>query len=290
MKKLEKKEDAKKFNFIVTFLKKLKKQMLKQNKIMWMERRIRILRNTGKLNFSGEENFNVEALNDEKYQGDLKFAKSLNVSRIPILSFDGFPRMPKLTELIADYTKIKNLKNLVKAFPNLRTLSLKGIEIIDSRLLLISVLLLYPNLITFNGRLIPQTYREKAEKYPKFASTLVNNGWIAQYPVPSYNTFISLCQEYFVEFKNEELIPPLEDNDESLSKSMETELEFENMIGSLHNEHEQMLQRSQEFLGIINDVPECNVKLAEALEKHGIHASPTDDASLLRGISTLCHD
>ena len=75
MKKLEKKEDAKKFNFIVTFLKKLKKQMLKQNKIMWMERRIRILRNTGKLNFSGEENFNVEALNDEKYQGDLKFAK-----------------------------------------------------------------------------------------------------------------------------------------------------------------------------------------------------------------------
>ena len=265
----------------------------KQSKVMWIERRLRILRSTGKLNLAGEENFTVEGLNEEKYQGDLKFAKSVNLSRLQIGSFEGFPRMPKVTDLVADNTKIKNLKNLVKAFPNLRNLSLKGSENIDSRLLLISVILLYPQLTTFNGRLIPQTYREKAEKYPSFASSLVNNGWIAQYPVPSYDTFASLCDEFGVELKTEDMIPPLEESDDSFTNMKETpeaDLDFEKMIESLHNEHEQMLQRSQGFLGFINDVPGCDVKLAEALEKHGIHVSPNDDKSLLRGITTFCHD
>ena len=69
----------------------------------------------------------------------------------------------------------------------------------------------------------------------------------------------------------------------------EMEMNFEKMIQSLHDQHEQMLQHSQAYYGITTDDPNSAVYISETLEKYGQHVDPNNNKAILDAIQNVCY-
>ena len=258
---------------------------------MWIERRLHNIRTTGKFNISGEKDVDLNQLSNVKYIKEMKLVKSLNLSRTSISSFEGCPKMPKVIDVIADGSQISSLKN-IKAFTNLRKISLKNTPKLDQKNMKLSVVLAVPEITTVDGKLISEKIRQKAKEFPNFAGELVNNGWMAVYPVPSEDEFKEICKEYSVEFTQDEIFIKSQSADDLAEEKEEEddEFDFEAVINQLHEEHESMLTRSQALFGIVTDEEAFGTKLSEVLAQHGMQVDPNDIDGLVGAVEELCKD
>ncbi|EAX96959.1 hypothetical protein TVAG_414400 [Trichomonas vaginalis G3] len=252
----------------------------------WLERRIHSLRSTGKLNLPSEKDFNAQLLADKKYVADVKLTKYLNLSRIPITTFEGIPKLPKCLELIADNILLESLKN-ISAFPHLRKISLKNSTNINKKQLNLSLVIALPDLVSINGKIIPDLVKKKAQKYPSYSAQLINKGWIAEIPCPTSEELKQICEQYGVEYLEDDA--DLEESEkEQEAAENDLEYDFEDTIAFLHKAHEDMLVRSQAIFGIVGDEEPFNTQLSELLATHGVNIEPSDSDALIHVVQTLC--
>lgn len=252
----------------------------------WLERRIHSLRTSGRLNLPSEREFNPQLLSEKKYLADIRLTKYLNLSRIPLTTFEGIPKLPKCIELMADNIQLENLKNIA-AFPHLRKISLKNSTNISDKQLNLSLIIALPELVSINGKIIPDVLKKKAKKYPTYAASLINKGWIAEIPCPSGDEMMQICDKFGVEYIDDDI--GLDDSDDERGiVDNELEYNFEDTIAFLHKAHEDMLVRSQAIFGIVGDEEPFNAQLSELLASHGVNIEPDDSVGLLHVIQTLC--
>ena len=285
----------------------------------WLNRRLHTLKRTGVLTLIKEKNTDLSCfqLKDVMYYNN--FIKTLDLTGTPIKSLEKLPNLPRLTNLILDYSEISNCINFA-AVSTITSISLKKTPLSALPHYKLCILLSAgPNIVKIDGKMITQILINRYNSYPACAHDLVNNGWMVEYPCPGNDRLAQLCEEYDVVMSPEEDNTEIgieedefesdvqADNDEnkninnSDTQNMKEsqaahESDFDALAQKLWNQHELMLQKKQALFGIIEeelgeiiqDESDFGDRVATLFKGHGIILDPTNENSILEAIDALC--
>lgn len=233
----------------------------------------------------------------------------LDISSTEIRSLSGLKKN-KIAKLIANSTKISNLKGFA-ALEGCYSISLLSTPVSKHKNFVLSLyILLGDQLTSINGKTIPNSIKQRAKKYPPIAKKLINEGWMAVYPCPSYDELENLRQQYVVEHK-EEVLPdifsvPEEDDsqdlhvfdiDKRLEKARKEQLEnFEMLINAFSNITTSLnpLTDGFEEKKSKGEKKDFSTKVQQIMDFYGYNIDPMNkSASILRNIENLlsvsCH-
>ncbi|KAH0794583.1 hypothetical protein GPJ56_001608 [Histomonas meleagridis] len=161
---------------------------------------------------------------------------------------------------IADNTLISDFKNF-HAISSVSKISLKGTPISTNPSYKLSLYLVSgQSLKVIDGKKIPSSIIKKASTYPPIVSNLINAGWFAEYPCPTFEKLYELCNEYNI---NQKLMTGEKfayDNSIGIDEEVYTG-DFEETIALLRLKHEEMLRKGQSLFGITDvENQEADVK------------------------------
>jgi hypothetical protein len=216
----------------------------------WFARHTLSLKRSGTLSLIGERQINLSLLSNPKIVFFVQFVKVLDLTNTPIGSLSGLTRLPHLTAIILDRSELADLKN-ISAVSSVTSFSAKGTPISRTPHYRLSVFLgLGPNIVRIDGQLASPFLKKRAAAFPRYAHSLVNKGWIAEWPLPSQQKFEELSNLYEVEFQ---LAEGAEKEDDSVEFDDVIDGEFEQVVQKLWREHENLIQRKLAIFGILQE-------------------------------------
>ena len=77
----------------------------------WLSRRLHTLKRTGVLTLIKEKNVDLSCLQIKDIGPYIQFIKTLDLTGTPIQSLENLPHLPRITNLIADYSGLKSCIN-----------------------------------------------------------------------------------------------------------------------------------------------------------------------------------
>jgi len=248
---------------------------------MYIVNRLRSLKRTGELSLKEEKRVNLHDFRLKSISSFVGIIKHLDLSYTSIVDLEGLPKMVNLTKLIIDNTNFSSFRNFLSV-PSLRIVSFTNTPLFSIKNCKFSLYLLYKDQIcSVNGKRIPQKFI--TSPIPEFAafSDLINNGWIAEFPCPSFESLKTKCLDYMID-------PPEEKRfGEHKKVQNETPSDFSKLIGDLINEHEDMIIKAQAMFGIYNSKDDFKNKLIRTLMNNGVIVENDDDNSLVSLIKSL---
>ncbi|OHT06174.1 hypothetical protein TRFO_25873 [Tritrichomonas foetus] len=264
----------------------------------WLSRRLHTLKRTGVLTLIKEKNTDLSCLQLKDVISYIQFIKTLDLTGTPIDSLADLPVLPRVTNLVADYSNISNCINF-SSVSTLTSISVKKTPLSQKPHYKLSILLAAgPNIVKIDGKQITQVLVNRCKSYPPYVSELVNRGWMAEYPCPDDNQLAELCRQYDVEIPAEEDRTEIGLEEESFpsSESCDEDTDFDTLAQKLWNQHEVMLQKKQALFGIIEeelseliqDESDFGDRVATLFRSHGINVSANDENSILEAINDLC--
>ena len=256
----------------------------------WVKDQSYLLKTQGKLIIPAKDGVDISFFQNPKYKKQLYLVKYLDASGTPLQSLDGFIKLRNLKTFIADGTSISNFKNF-QAISSVSKISLKGTPISSEPTYKLSLYLVTgQSLKVIDGKTIPASIIKKASTYPPIAASLVNAGWIAEYPCPSSERLYELCNEHGV---NQSLMTGEQfafENSIGLDEEVYTG-DFEETIALLRVKHEEMLRKGQSLFGLTDvENQEADVKdqITNILGINGMKYAFEGEENLIDLIQNLC--
>ena len=109
---------------------------------------------------------------------------SLDISYAQLTSLMTLKKQTGLTKLIANNSLISSFKNFL-SMPSLRSVSLLDTPVSKKPHYRLSLVVLFGDqLISIDGKRIPESLRDKARSLPSIIKTLINSGWDLKFPLP----------------------------------------------------------------------------------------------------------
>lgn len=106
---------------------------------------------------------------------------TLDISFCQIFSLHRMKDQLSVKKFIADNTPINSLSGFI-AIRNVTNISLKNTPVALQDNIIISLLIICPNLVVYNGKVIPNRYRKIAKSAPPQSFKLINAGLEIDYP------------------------------------------------------------------------------------------------------------
>jgi hypothetical protein len=255
----------------------------------WLSRRLHSLERTGTLSLVREPLVDLFALCHPDVRGHLHLIKRLDLTDTNITSLKGIPKLPRLTSLTLDQSRVADLANIF-ALRSATSISLKGTPLAAARHYRLSVVLaLGAGIVRIDGQAVPAVLRARADTFPNCAADLVNAGWVAEFPRPSAARFVELCAEFGIE-QCDAADEPGGDG----SAPNDTD-DFDSLAEMLMQEHEALMQKKQAMFGVVREmgsddgeIDECRLRIAMTFTDHGINIDINDDEAVLEVIDELC--
>lgn len=271
-------------------------------KVEWLQRRLLMAKRTGNLVLANEQNVDLNALSYPEFSKPLSIIKMLDISRTNVSSLEGITKpFPKLATFIADRTQISDFKNL-KVLSNVRSFSFKQTPVSKIPHYKLSILLCVGSkneITSIDGQTISKKLKSMASEYPQpVSSELVNNGWLAEYPVPSEEKFRELCIKFNIEDSSDFNADPPEKQamtnlPENIDDNEEEDIDnidFEDLIKNLHQKHEDMLMKGQAMFGLITEDKNAYLsgQISSIFKSHGLKIDSNSEKNILDSVNMLC--
>lgn len=271
------------------------------SKVEWLQRRLLMAKRTGNLVLANEQNVDLNVFSYPEFSKPLSIVKLLDLSRTNITSLEGIAKpFQKLATFIADKTQISDFKNF-KVLSNVRSFSVKQTPVSKVPHYKLSLLLCVgqKNVITsIDGQAISKKLKSMASEYPQpLSSELVNRGWLAEYPAPSEEKFRELRITYNVEDSEIGINQPEKQSTTNLPENIDDgeeedidNIDFEVLIKSLHQKHEDMLMKGQAMFGLITEDKNAYLsgQISSIFKSHGLKIDSNSDQNILDSINVLC--
>lgn len=128
--------------------------------------------------------------------------KVLNVSESNIKSFAKLKPQPILREVIACNCPLSDFAGLTEQ-KVLKKIKMTNTPLSDQpHFRIAAVIAIGQKLSSINDTAVTQKEREIARQYPPITKTLLENGWVLQYPVPSEQDFDEICNSFGIKCTN----------------------------------------------------------------------------------------
>ena len=263
----------------------------------WLSRRLHTLKRTGVLTLIKEKNVDLSCLQIKDIGPYIQFIKTLDLTGTPIQSLENLPHLPRITNLIADYSGLKSCINF-SSISTITSISVKKTPLSQLPHYKLAILLAAgPNIVKIDGKMISQLLLNRYKTYPPYVHDLVNKGWVVEYPCPDTTQLQELCKQYEVEIPIEDA--PTEvilDEEISVAEEENTYVYFDALAQKFWYQLEEMLQRKQAMFGIIDDTAsdlaqdesDFGDRVVTLFRSHGIEISQSDNNSILEAIDELC--
>ena len=193
----------------------------------WPRKALQCLKSSSRVDLEGEH------IDDLGRLGTLNLMRTLNLSYVQISSISGLKPQPNLETFIADGSQLSSFLNF-SAISNIRRLSLINTPVSRDPHFLLTALIACPNLTSINGKMVPQSVRQRAANYPEVGKLLVNAGWMAEPQIPSDDEITTLCDKYQVDFGHSENNQVEEEEDDVDH--------FEDILMSFYQKHEKLVR------------------------------------------------
>jgi len=197
----------------------------------WLKDRELSFKRTGKLNLS------LANVHDLSVIGKRKTMKELNISNCCLETINGLYTQPNLKTFIADNSELSSLINF-NAIKSVTNLSMKNTPVSKMNNYFLALCIIFgEKLNVIDGKKVSQSIKSKANEYPPYVGELLCKGWELVYPPPSDDEFITICEEYGIQFEptqeTEEPSQPIESSD------------FQTDIENYLNRHREMCDKMQ---------------------------------------------
>ena len=167
---------------------------------------------TGLVDLAGQQYFSLEGVHIPTQ------AKVLDVSFNKISDFSGMHLRNGIHKIIADKTPLTSLKGLKNA-PNCHAISLVSTPVSQNKHYKLSLVILFgDSLVSIDGKSVNKSLQEKAKKYPPYAKDLINQGWMAEYPVPNEERFEELGKQYNIDIESYNKVEEEEEEEEEIKE------------------------------------------------------------------------
>ena len=208
------------------------------------------VKKNGKVNLAGE---NITSL---KELGTLKLMNSLDLSYSTIYSIEGLKVQPNLKTFIADKSSLTSFKNFF-SIGTVTKISLKETPISEMPTFLLNIAIVLPNVTIVNDKILPNSIRNKARKYPKEAAMLINAGWIATYPVPDDDEFTKLLVKYNINVRSEDFEQMMNIEEEDIDEfdyfriinSVNEDERLDAMLNNFYAKHDKIVSKAKRYCG-----------------------------------------
>lgn len=272
--------------------------------VEWLQRRLLMAKKTGNLQLANEHHVDLSVFGYSQFSKPLSIIKMLDISRTNVASLEGITKpFPKLATFIADRTQISDFKNF-SVLSNVRSFSLKQTPVSKEPHYKLSLLLCFGsknNITSIDGQALPKKLKSMASEYPQpLTSELINKGWLAEYPVPSEQKFNELIIQYQIENYSElTASPQVKQSIANLPENLEDgeeedididNIDFEDLIKSLHQKHEDMLMKGQAMFGLISEDKNAYLsgQISSIFKSHGLTIDSNSDQNVLDSVNKLC--
>jgi hypothetical protein len=247
----------------------------------WLSRRLVSLHRSGQLVLNYESDFAIEPLSLPKFAPELTMIKHLSLTGLQLTSLEGFPVFPRLQSLCADGTLIDTLAYF-KCVAGITKVSLKNAPIAKARNYKLSLMLVCgAKLCSINGTVVSAEMRQRIAGWPDYAASMVNQGWIAEWPAPDDMRWHDLRQHY--EIGNAP-------SDTSLDALMEADVEdFDVLVMRFRALQESMWATAESVFRttVSSFEDELLSALCGVFKDHGV-CLPEEPEELLRRLEDSC--
>lgn len=257
----------------------------------WLESRMYFVKVQGKMLLSGETNIDLSRFESPQISKTLSLMKYLDVSKTPLESVEGLGYHKKLICFVANNSSISSFRNF-KSLRSVTSISLIGTPLSKVPNYKLSLLLVIGNqLNSIDGKLVPNSIREKAKSYSSIAGDLINVGWAVEYPCPSIETLNNLCQEYGIQC-NPKITHPIDiEMYNDLNRNFYSG-DFETTLQELKKKHEELLKQGQALFGLIDedeDDEDTALQISTIFHSHGISIPSNDQETIIETVQSLCN-
>ena len=259
--------------------------------------KIKILKQTGCLDFSGDIDVDDRTLRNEEYSKHFSLVKDLNISSTNITTLSGVKPFPSIRYFNANNSKLRNFHNF-GILKNCISISVKHTPLASHpNLRLILYLIIGDSLISVNGTKISDSIKKLAKTYDPIYGKLISAGWDFQKEQLSDEEITKLCRIYDVQ--KPESNSPIKrrkvphkttkeeqndfdyDNQRSLILEMEEEEDSTGLNSTIRDVGEFLEKLKSEL-----NEPTLAERISEVLEEHGIKVNPKNKHSIIREIKT----
>lgn len=258
----------------------------------WLNRKVTSMKRSGKLLLIRESQFDIMALSSKTFTPYIKLLKYLDISGTIVNSLEGLPVLPHIQTFIANGTQIGNLTNF-NSLSNANKISLKKTPVSQLKNYKLSIILVCGTKIsTIDEQVIPKVLKTRSESYPEYAKELINRGWIAEYPCPTQERWLELCDRYNyqITIKQETSTNLQEDLDEENEDDSYVS-EFEHIRQEYHDKFDAIHRKAAELFDIqveSNIEAELAEKIGILFTQHGLALEAVDDDAIVQAVEQLC--
>ena len=255
------------------------------DKPAWLKKSELLFTRTGKLIISNVENPDLSLI---KTRPSLK---ELNISRCKIDSLEGLAFQPNINTFNAEGSSLSSFKNF-HSISRATSFILKNTPLSDNPAYVIGLIIMIGDTkFTLNGKQVNPSWYRKAYAYPSYTRDLLNNGWEIQYPCPSSQDFVAICNEFDVTYI------PDEDDDNYLPtgdfhNEEEEHLSYLDLIDMLMERHNQMIleaSRKFELLDMTDEKFSFQIRDLLETQKHYVFQDDGDiDLQIVTAVRALC--
>jgi hypothetical protein len=236
----------------------------------WSQKALQGLKHSTRVDLEGEH------IDDLSRLGSPKLMRQLVLNYVQIPSIAGLKRQPQLETFIADSSQISSLTNFI-SIENVRKLSLRSTPVSRQPTVPLSVLLVCPNLVNLNGKLISSTLKQRAANYPPDGRKLVNAGWFAVFPYPSDAQLYQLS----LQFGLASATTSVQEEEDQIDDEVDN---FEENLSNLWKQHDRLIRTAKRQLGF--EVPELSdEEIVVVEEEEEVSDKPSSQSESSKGAS-----
>ena len=273
---------------------------------IWLTIHSHPIMQTGTLNLKNNVQVDLHEFLTDSFSSYIPLIKILDISgNFSIESLEGLPYLPHIHVFNANATGLLTFKNF-KSISHATKVSFKDTPISKYITYRLAILLIFgKKLISIDGSIISNNLYQKYEQYPKYASELVNRGWIVEFPCPNENRLAFLCDLYNLERPAElDNILAIDKPDDDISESSISQSNstfnfidsFQNIVNEYHSRQKQMFKDAEVFFAPSvtkkknprNVGRELAISIKNLFFEHGRLINENDVQGTLRAVDELC--
>jgi hypothetical protein len=217
--------------------------------------------------------------------------KYLDIRATLVQSLEGMPRLHNIQAFIADNSQISTLKNF-RSIETASKISLVNTPVSrEPTYRLSAVILLGHSIRALDDFVVSNALKRKALSYPSYASSLIDQGWLAEFPLPDAARWTELCSEYGVEMAADDISNSGESSFEEPELIEDEEDDFELLIYKLRSRQEAMFAEAAKEFGIVAEVnveAELGRAISSLFAKHGVEVDPSNEDDLVKAVEDVC--